>query len=468
MHRRASDLELKLAQEYQAGAAALRATYPKTAAMLEDMAAGHRREAEDIAQEEKRRHIQYGEDEPRARRSPSARASQAEMPTGPLQSLAITGVGPAETMHLDFASRLNLFVGDNSAGKTFALDVLWWALSGSWSTKPAWVRPDPNRAAPPSISVASGTHSARSVYDAVSDTWPPVQHALAPGLAVYERADGCFSVWDPLRGPNGHGAFYHLTPDELWKRLEIGGVDVCNGLIADVYDWCTRRNDEHRLLTDMLVILSPPGEVMKLGEAIKLPDDDRWYPTLELSYGIVPVVHASAAVKRVLSLAYLLIWAFQAHRRAAEQKGRQVADALTLLIDEVEGHLHPKWQRRIMPALLEAVSRVSDALPVQVFASTHASLVLASLEPHFDQEKDTLLHFGIERGAVTVRPILWAAQGDATSWLVSDAFGLSSPIHRGRARDRGSVRLPERRAAPPSARHRREDRRRAAQDVARG
>ena len=44
-----------------------------------------------------------------------------------------------------------------------------------------------------------------------------------------------------------------------------------------------------------------------------------------------------------------------------------------LLIDEVENHLHPTWQRRVIPALLEFFPGL------QVFATTHSPFVVAGL-----------------------------------------------------------------------------------------
>ena len=45
-----------------------------------------------------------------------------------------------------------------------------------------------------------------------------------------------------------------------------------------------------------------------------------------------------------------------------------------LLIDEIENHLHPTWQRRVIPALL-------DHFPgLQIFATTHSPFVVAGLE----------------------------------------------------------------------------------------
>ncbi len=36
--------------------------------------------------------------------------------------------------------RLNLLVGDNGLGKSFVLEIIWWALSGKWAQYPAQPR----------------------------------------------------------------------------------------------------------------------------------------------------------------------------------------------------------------------------------------------------------------------------------------------------------------------------------------
>ena len=45
-----------------------------------------------------------------------------------------------------------------------------------------------------------------------------------------------------------------------------------------------------------------------------------------------------------------------------------------LLIDEIENHLHPTWQRRVIPALLEHFPKL------QIFATTHSPFVVAGLK----------------------------------------------------------------------------------------
>ena len=45
-----------------------------------------------------------------------------------------------------------------------------------------------------------------------------------------------------------------------------------------------------------------------------------------------------------------------------------------LLIDEIENHLHPSWQRRLIPALLKYFPGL------QIFATTHSPFVIAGLK----------------------------------------------------------------------------------------
>ncbi len=45
-----------------------------------------------------------------------------------------------------------------------------------------------------------------------------------------------------------------------------------------------------------------------------------------------------------------------------------------LLIDEIENHLHPTWQRRVIPALLEHFPKL------QIFATTHSPFLVAGLK----------------------------------------------------------------------------------------
>ena len=103
-----------------------------------------------------------------------------------------------------------------------------------------------------------------------------------------------------------------------------------------------------------------------------------------------------------------------------------VPDKIVLLFDEIEAHLHPRWQRAVLPAVLKVMDKLSDIHPpsVQLVAATHSPMVLTSVEPLFDEERDRLFHLGIRDGHVHLDEEPWAKQGDVLNWLVSETFGL--------------------------------------------
>ena len=120
------------------------------------------------------------------------------------------------------------------------------------------------------------------------------------------------------------------------------------------------------------------------------------------------------------------MWSWSEHLRAAVQLGLKSTHQIVLLFDEIEAHLHPRWQRAVVPAVL----KVMDILPddhspvVQLLAATHSPLVLASVEPLFEEESDRLVHLDLRHGQVHLDEVCWAKQGDVINWLVSETFGL--------------------------------------------
>ncbi len=50
-----------------------------------------------------------------------------------LESLSLRNRGPAPELTFAFGERVNMITGDNDLGKTFLLDLAWWALTRSWA-----------------------------------------------------------------------------------------------------------------------------------------------------------------------------------------------------------------------------------------------------------------------------------------------------------------------------------------------
>jgi hypothetical protein len=366
-----------------------------------------------------------------------------------LRSLSLRGVGPALRFNYEPADRLNIITGDNSLGKTFLLDCIWWALTGSWVAEPAYPRPDvPKRY--PSIGVRVGTLSAGPQsftvgYDWDAQDWerPPKRRILS-GLAVYARHDGSFAVWDPSR-VDANPAHQRqssqsllFSRDEVWKGLNVAPLDrekriVCNGLLADWVLWQvggSRYERQFSALTRCLGKLSPSDdERLELGEPMRLREA-REIPTLKMPYGDVPVTLASAAVQRIIALAYMLVWTWSEHLQNSETSRRPPQKAMVLIVDEVEAHLHPRWQRVIVPSLVQVVQDLAPEVAVQSHLATHSAMVMTSTEPIFNKEVDDLHHLKLVDRQVVLEELPFIKRGTADAWLMSNVFGLAQPRSR--------------------------------------
>lgn len=360
-----------------------------------------------------------------------------------LRSIHLTGVGPAPEMEIAFAPRLNFLAGDNGLGKSFLLDTAWWALTRTWARDMKLVpRPDARdaRIAYKYSKTTPGDYEKESVFRRENFLWSsaPPGRPPVPGIVIYAGVDGSFSSWDPARnywkdkedeGPERPRAF-HFSPDQVWKgAFGPGGTRYCNGLIHDWVSWQKGAEAPFADLERVLEVLSPsPGEPLSPGQPAYIdPVDETEHPTVRMPYGYdVPLIHASAGMRRIAALAYLLVWTWNGHRRASRQLGTTPAREVIFLIDEVECHLHPQWQRRIVPALLRVMDALTSGsgIPIQVIAATHSPLVLASIEPDFDEEQDAIFNIVLNHGKVAVEQQAWAKQGDVSNWLVSEIFGL--------------------------------------------
>jgi hypothetical protein len=359
-----------------------------------------------------------------------------------LESIHFKNVGAAPEMKMDLSARLNLITGNNGLGKSFLLDVAWWALTRTWARE--MVVPRPGLVAEITYKYTKKTkpsYSFTSKYEADRVRWtvkasrPPI-----PGLILYAQVDGGFSVWDPMRNywtedaPDRPNAFL-FTPDQVWK-----GNEHCKGVIEDWLLWQAGNDRKFKLLTQVLDTLSPSAnEKIVPGEPREITIKDKGpTPTLRMPYGEdVPLNHASSGMRRIIALAYLLTWAWHRHEEAAKLRREEPAREIVFLIDEIEGHLHPQWQRRVVPSLL----RVMDVLTgkhrtkTQLIAATHSPLVLASVEPLFDAKQDSWFDLDLEQRNVILRKREYCRRGEIDNWLTSPAFDLKEP--------RGSVEAEE-------------------------
>ncbi|MYD85344.1 MAG: AAA family ATPase [Acidobacteria bacterium] len=378
-----------------------------------------------------------------------------------LEYLKLENVGPAPRMEVEFAPRVNLITGDNGLGKSFLLDTAWWALTGYWPaevnrrmTSGLVARPrDRNERSSIGFRANYADESVKSSvgYSLGEEAWTPRGWQRIDALIVYAHADGSFSVWDSARNNWPRSAPpvnperrppYVLTETEVWDglaaKVEGRALPLCNGLLHDWSSWVKAKGAMSKAMALALRALSPDwagGDRLEPGPTMRLSiDDARDIPSIRTSYaGAVPILHASSGIRRVVALAYMLTWAWSEHRIAAEFTREKAARQVTMLFDEVESHLHPRWQRSILKALRDVGSMLLDGAELQLIASTHAPLVLASAEPWFDPEKDAWLDLDLEGdpAQAQLHRRSYTPRGTPGAWLTSDAFDLET--------ERGSI-----------------------------
>lgn len=363
-----------------------------------------------------------------------------------LNSLKLEGVGPAEKLAIEFKPRLNFLTGDNGLGKSFVLDIAWWSLTRTWARGVmATPRSDAEKSTIHfSYTGSAGEFAYKSGFDHEAQQWSVKQGRPAvPGVVIYAGVDGSFSVWDPARNywkgdkdaaaaPNRPRSF-DFTPDAVWNGLlsSDGKTQLCNGLISDWVLWQEGSKPAFDDLVKVLDALSPSGvEKICPGKPMRVGDSVRDIPSLRMPYGQdVPLTHASAGMRRIAALAYLLVWTWREHQLANEKYRVLPAKEIIFLIDEIECHLHPQWQRRIVPALLNVMNALTGTrdVPVQLLAATHSPLVLASVEPEFDRERDCIWDFDLVDGEVQTNLYPYSRKGDVNAWLSSQVFNLKEP-----------------------------------------
>jgi hypothetical protein len=347
---------------------------------------------------------------------------------GSLVSLNLSSIGPCRSLNMDMGERLTLITGDNGLGKSFLMECAWWAATGEWLHEAAF--PGEERflvGEVPEIgfTIRDSHLIARNTtipFDWGRESWDePKDRPRLRALGVYSAADGSFAIYDP--GKERRRKSITLSQSDIWGT----GSKEMEGIVRDWVRW-EQSPDKFAfsLLKELMAKLSPEdlGILEPAGRTIRVPSDRRDIPMIRHSYGETPITFESDGVKRVLGLCYLIAWTIHEHRLTAKRRQEAPLDRLILVMDEVESHLHPRWQRTILPAVIEATCAISEISSLQIIAATHSPVVLSSIETLFDPALDQSYHFSIEGSDVAFGPLQYSAQGEISHWITSPFIGL--------------------------------------------
>ena len=179
-----------------------------------------------------------------------------------LKSLTLDGVGPVRDLSAFFGERLNVLTGDNGLGKSFLLEVCFWALTGTWPGGRTALPDSNGKTEKPTIIYDVKTKTMHTkgpkaaAFDFHSQTWTrPKGKPFIPGLVIYSAVDGGSVVWDPARNyardpmigernVDEQPRAYQFSAGTLANGLSEHDRTLCNGLIRDWVNWQYQRSQD--------------------------------------------------------------------------------------------------------------------------------------------------------------------------------------------------------------------------------
>jgi AAA domain, putative AbiEii toxin, Type IV TA system/AAA domain len=342
----------------------------------------------------------------------------------PIRDLHVTNIGPFDDITFEFDEHVNVFVGPNSSGKSTTLMTLANIVIYPFTL--------PRR-------LCKTAPAAFTVHIVGRDGQP---QELTGALPLDQEALAYHARWATILTTLGYSAFVPALrqntgfrssgsraesiwsdmsqlPEELLLRRSLLPTDAALiraeavlERMVEFADRAVRRNDPamRRLLTQIASIASEildgfPVEFWRIAE-----DRDGVFPQFRTLDGDIAFDVFSQGTQSVLQwLAYVLISYAKYYGHAsnlAEQPG-------IIIIDEIDAHLHPTAQQRIIPLLRRYFPQM------QIFCSTHSPLMLVGLQPGQIQRLQRDSH-----GTVTVSRNATVIAGQSTDAVLHQFFGI--------------------------------------------
>ena len=329
----------------------------------------------------------------------------------PATKLKLTNVGPFEDIEFTFDRQVNVFTGPNNTGKSTALWALGellvfpftipdrllrkpeskWVLNLASGQKeheshgsfpihpnellsiyrtightcfvPAQRYSSEFRSSGPSVTRGRGTQLDDEIAEMLSQSRPSVVEEMTPdSLRQYIRGEA--HEQDPELAKRGA---LLLSAALLWSNQSL----VQKMIDLDYDSLRLRRPEIRRVIDSMAAIASEITEGFPI-EFLGIADDRRGlYPEVRTNSGNFPMNSLSQGTLSIIHCLSHLIFGYAEYYDFPDDLKEKPG---ILIIDEIDAHLHPSWQRRFIPALTRHFPNL------QIFCSTHSPLMLAGLK----------------------------------------------------------------------------------------
>lgn len=334
----------------------------------------------------------------------------------PITSLRFTNAGPFDDITFEFDRQVNVFTGPNNSGKSTVLLVLaeiavfptrssrkllktghsqWEAtLFAAGEERRFEGRIPLNRSSAQEISrllteagFTAFVPALRRSTDYRSDgpSIHPQERAAFSGGAPGGHSPSIdeLNIDGPRKLPDSFERIFwevRATDPELQKRYELLATDATmvsdESVIRQMIDLdyaAYRQGKPHirRFIEQVASIASEitdgfPVEFLGIGQ-----DERGLFPEFKTPDGILPLNVLSQGTQSIIQWLAQFLFGYAQYYDYPENLAEKPG---ILLVDEIDAHLHPSWQRRILPALTGHFPNL------QIFCSTHSPLMLAGLK----------------------------------------------------------------------------------------
>lgn len=305
----------------------------------------------------------------------------------PIATLKLTNVGPFDDIEFEFDRQVNVFTGPNNSGKSTVLWALGDILVPNFEFPRKLLREGENASFAVHRNGGSGQVYKGELPISVvgnSEYWNSqrqVRHSRLVRAMGYTgfipalRLNSDFRSTGPTAKVSAGGAENPLTSERekhFARATLISDEDVTQQIIDLDYRAYRRNAPAYQgLIVKMGEIAAEITEGFPI-QFLGVAEDDRGlFPQFHTPDGDMPLNALSQGTQSLIQwLAHFLI-GYAEHYEFPESLADKPG---VFIVDEIDAHLHPSWQRRIIPTL----TRHFPSL--QIFCSTHSPLMLAGLK----------------------------------------------------------------------------------------
>ena len=332
----------------------------------------------------------------------------------PILKLTAEGIGPFKKLELDFSDGQgqphlgpHIIAGVNGAGKSTALKTLAWSLGlgtqgfdldefkhrlhGDGSRADVLRSDFPRDSSMVTAYFSKGNHQYGRVYPLCCAAYSP-----ATSIRFRDYPDLTKNLKDSSEGAL---AFERTVDNEKLHSFLLGLFS--REAIAKQQDLPNERYAlvKHQVISAVEAICSG---------ALSVELEPTYHPVVDYAGHRSNFSQLPDGVRSTLGWLADFMMRLQVHGINQDEG--------ILMIDEIDVHLHPKWQRRILPALQKALPKV------QIVVTTHSPFVISSCPGG----RVHVLDLNEETGEATARPPIDAPIGQSIAATINGIFGVDS------------------------------------------